>query len=155
MTDRLPRIRPAVAAKLGFYVYLYVDPRDDKVFYVGKGKGKGGRALARLSAPEKKAIAQRLADLRIARNEARLRSWQTDFRVSVWLPSGPALAHQHDGCPILRSARWEFAGTIAEEQAPSRHVSCNVGLRFSQGVGNSAVYLGDELAGNDTCSHCP
>lgn len=25
--------------KLGYYVYLLIDPRDDKVFYVGKGKG--------------------------------------------------------------------------------------------------------------------
>ena len=70
MTDRLPRIRPAVAAKLGCYVYLYVDPRDDEVFYVGKGKG--GRALAHLSAPEKKAIAQRLAELRTAGHDPRV-----------------------------------------------------------------------------------
>jgi len=26
--------------RLRHYVYLYIDPRDDKVFYVGKGKGK-------------------------------------------------------------------------------------------------------------------
>ena len=25
--------------KLGYYVYLLIDPRDNKVFYVGKGKG--------------------------------------------------------------------------------------------------------------------
>ena len=29
------RIPPEVAEHLGFYVYLYVDPRDGKVFYVG------------------------------------------------------------------------------------------------------------------------
>jgi hypothetical protein len=28
-----------VQEKLGFYVYLYVDPRDDRPFYVGKGQG--------------------------------------------------------------------------------------------------------------------
>jgi hypothetical protein len=27
-----------MAEKLGYYVYLYVDPRDGKVFYIGKGK---------------------------------------------------------------------------------------------------------------------
>jgi hypothetical protein len=27
-----------MAEKLGYYVYLYVDPRDEKVFYIGKGK---------------------------------------------------------------------------------------------------------------------
>jgi hypothetical protein len=33
-----------MADALGSYVYLYIDPRDEKVFYVGKGRGK--RALA-------------------------------------------------------------------------------------------------------------
>ena len=27
-----------VIDKLKYYVYLYSDPRDDKIFYVGKGK---------------------------------------------------------------------------------------------------------------------
>lgn len=40
------RIPASVQQKLGFYVYLYVDPRDQSVFYVGKGKGE--RALAQL-----------------------------------------------------------------------------------------------------------
>ena len=43
---RIPRIAPAVARKLGYYVYLYVNPIDESIFYVGKGKG--GRALAHL-----------------------------------------------------------------------------------------------------------
>jgi hypothetical protein len=36
--------RPGVEEKLGFYVYLLVDPRDGSVFYVGKGTG--GRCFA-------------------------------------------------------------------------------------------------------------
>ena len=45
----------AVADKLRYYVYLYIDPETDDVFYVGKGlrnrglshlAGKGGSALA-------------------------------------------------------------------------------------------------------------
>jgi uncharacterized protein len=32
-------ISPRVAEHLRFYVYLYIDPRNDRVFYVGKGKG--------------------------------------------------------------------------------------------------------------------
>ena len=31
--------RPGVAENLGFYVYLLIDPRDDRIFYVGKGTG--------------------------------------------------------------------------------------------------------------------
>jgi hypothetical protein len=30
---------PGVAEKLGFYVYLLIDPRDSSIFYVGKGTG--------------------------------------------------------------------------------------------------------------------
>lgn len=45
MTDSIP---PDVARHLGFYVYLLLDPRTDKVFYVGKGCGK--RVLAHLTA---------------------------------------------------------------------------------------------------------
>jgi hypothetical protein len=37
---------PAVQKRLGFYVYLYVDPTNDEVFYVGKGTGN--RAFAHL-----------------------------------------------------------------------------------------------------------
>jgi hypothetical protein len=33
-------MKPGMAEKLGYYVYLYVDPRDGKVFYIGKGKGE-------------------------------------------------------------------------------------------------------------------
>jgi hypothetical protein len=44
---RIPKIAPAAARKLGFYVYLYVNPVDKVVFYVGKGKN--GRALGRRS----------------------------------------------------------------------------------------------------------
>jgi len=41
------RIPSDVARKIGHYVYLYVDPRTRRPFYVGKGKGS--RALAHLS----------------------------------------------------------------------------------------------------------
>jgi hypothetical protein len=30
---------PGVSEKIGFYVYLLIDPRDESVFYVGKGTG--------------------------------------------------------------------------------------------------------------------
>lgn len=41
-----PRIPASVQHKLGYYVYLYIDPRDESVFYVGKGKGE--RVLSHL-----------------------------------------------------------------------------------------------------------
>ncbi len=36
----LRSLKPGMAEKLGYYVYLYVDPRNGKVFYIGKGKGE-------------------------------------------------------------------------------------------------------------------
>lgn len=33
-------ISPRVAEQLRYYVYLYIDPRSDPIFYVGKGKGR-------------------------------------------------------------------------------------------------------------------
>lgn len=44
MSIQIPRI---VAQRLGYYVYLYLDPRTNRPFYVGKGKGE--RVLAHLS----------------------------------------------------------------------------------------------------------
>ncbi|MBK8232386.1 MAG: hypothetical protein IPK72_17845 [Candidatus Eisenbacteria bacterium] len=41
------KVPTEVAQQLGYYVYLYVDPRTGKPFYVGKGKA--GRVLAHLS----------------------------------------------------------------------------------------------------------
>ena len=65
-----PRIAPAVARKLGYYVYLYVNPADQSVFYVGKGKN--GRALAHLHADEKKAIAKAIRKVREAGHEPQI-----------------------------------------------------------------------------------
>jgi len=43
----LDTISPYVGERLGYYVYLYVDPRTSEPFYVGKGQGD--RALAHLA----------------------------------------------------------------------------------------------------------
>lgn len=40
-------IPPEVEDNLGYYVYMYIDPRDDMPFYIGKGCGS--RVLAHLS----------------------------------------------------------------------------------------------------------
>lgn len=66
----LDRIPPGVAEHLGHYVYLYVDPRDETVFYVGKGRG--GRVLAHLPAVGDGAKASRIRDIRAAGMEPRL-----------------------------------------------------------------------------------
>jgi len=69
-TIRVPRITPVVARKLGFYVYLYINPLDESVFYVGKGRN--GRALAHLRADEKKAITKIVQEIRASGKEPRI-----------------------------------------------------------------------------------
>lgn len=51
---------------LGSYVYLYTDPRDDKPFYVGMGKGR--RLLTHLNAQDK-AITKRINEIRESEKE--------------------------------------------------------------------------------------
>jgi uncharacterized protein len=51
-----------VAETLKFYVYLYIDPRDGVVFYVGKGTG--ARALAHLKGLGETEKVERIAELR-------------------------------------------------------------------------------------------
>jgi hypothetical protein len=65
-----PRIPPEVADKLGWYVYLYVDPRDGSVFYVGKGRGH--RVLAHLSDEAESRKVKTIEVLRVAGLQPRL-----------------------------------------------------------------------------------
>lgn len=55
-------IPAAVSERLGYYVYLYVDPRNDRPFYVGKGKGK--RVLSHLSAEGESRKVQTIRELK-------------------------------------------------------------------------------------------
>jgi hypothetical protein len=82
------RIRPEVAERLGYYVYLYIDPRNEKAFYVGKGKN--GRALSHLSQEAESRKCARIAELRVAGLEPRvdilthgLRDEETAFRIEA------------------------------------------------------------------------
>lgn len=79
-------IRPEVANRLGYYVYLYIDPRDGRPFYVGKGKDD--RALSHLSEEAESRKCATIAALRAAGLEPRidilahaLRDEETAFRI--------------------------------------------------------------------------
>src|SRR5687767_4544564 len=57
-------IPSSVARQLGWYVYLYVNPLDGKIFYVGKGKGV--RCLAHVDVGGRSDKARILAQIRRA-----------------------------------------------------------------------------------------
>ena len=60
----------SVQKAIGFYVYAYVDPRDEAVFYIGKGVGN--RAFAHLAEAPQSAKGKRLRAIRDAGGEPRI-----------------------------------------------------------------------------------
>jgi len=69
-TDLISRIPPEVADRLGYYVYLYVDPRSGQPFYVGKGQGQ--RVLSHLSASGESRKARVIQELNAMGQKPRL-----------------------------------------------------------------------------------
>ena len=65
-----PQISRSVATKLGHYVYLYVYPLDNRVFYVGKGKG--ARALAHLNEAANPGVESTIEEIRTAGRDPRI-----------------------------------------------------------------------------------
>jgi hypothetical protein len=66
----LRSLKPGMAEKLGYYVYLYVDPRNGKVFYIGKGKDE--RCLDHLFEDDDHNKVQRIRDIFAAGLEPRI-----------------------------------------------------------------------------------
>lgn len=66
----LRSFKPGMAEKLGHYVYLYVDPRDGKVFYIGKGKGE--RCLDHLFEDDDQPKVKRIREIFAAGLEPRI-----------------------------------------------------------------------------------
>src|SRR5437660_5568128 len=66
----LESITPYVGERLGYYVYLYVDPRTKEPFYVGKGQGE--RALAHLWDTSESLKVARIKDIQAAGLQPRI-----------------------------------------------------------------------------------
>ena len=66
----MKKIPSAVATKLKHYVYLYLDPLTDEVFYVGKGKGQ--RALSHLEEALNAQVAATIREIRDRGDEPRI-----------------------------------------------------------------------------------
>lgn len=63
-------ITPDIANMLGFYVYAYVDPRDESIFYIGKGVGT--RATDHLVDKDESIKVEKINDIRKAGFEPRI-----------------------------------------------------------------------------------
>lgn len=63
-------VSPKVAERLKYYVYLYIDPETDEVFYVGKGKGN--RVFSHLYDEAESAKVERIRGLRAKGLEPKL-----------------------------------------------------------------------------------
>lgn len=63
-------LSPKVIERLGHYVYIYLDPRDNSVFYVGKGRGD--RCLHHLNSKDENSKAQIIKSIRSAGLEPRI-----------------------------------------------------------------------------------
>lgn len=64
------RFTEAACKQLKYYVYIYIDPRDEVVFYVGKGLGN--RCFSHLKSVGESDKVQRIADIRKAGTKPRI-----------------------------------------------------------------------------------
>ena len=64
------RFSPKVVEQLRFYVYVYIDPRNERPFYIGKGKGN--RVFAHLAADDDSEKTRILRELADAKTEPRI-----------------------------------------------------------------------------------
>ncbi len=125
-----PRIPTAAARKLGYYVYVYVNPLDDKIFYVGKGKGS--RALAHVDAKQKKAVARIIKSIRAAGKEpaidilaAALADEETAFRVEAAVIDALRLEHLANrvrGWGSRRFGRLPWADAVAQHTRKAANI---------------------------------
>ena len=63
----MQRFTPKVIEQLKYYVYIYIDPRTDKSFYIGKGKGN--RVFAHLKVDDDSEKTRILKELAEAKSE--------------------------------------------------------------------------------------
>ena len=69
-TTGMFKIPPEVEEQLGFYVYVYIDPRTNRVFYVGKGRA--GRVLSHLTTEGESRKQALIEEIRAAGHEPQL-----------------------------------------------------------------------------------
>lgn len=67
---QITRFPSKLAEDLGCYVYVYIDPRNDGVFYIGKGIGQ--RCFSHLSRNDEGRMQKRIEEIRLEGKEPRI-----------------------------------------------------------------------------------
>ena len=127
-SKRTRHISPAISRKLGYYVYLYVNPLDNEIFYVGKGRGS--RALVHLDASKKRPIGRTIRKIRAAGREPVVEL------LAHGLTSDAALRVEAAAIDLLRLGNLENAvrghgarfGRMQIEQAVARYTKKQVNI---------------------------
>jgi hypothetical protein len=110
-----------IARRLGYYVYVYVSPLDDRIFYVGKGKGR--RVLSHLGDKAETRKVTTLKQIRAAKKQPRieilahgLRSAETALQVEAAVIDAlglPFLTNQVKGWRSSRYGRTPIEELVA------------------------------------------
>lgn len=147
------RLPDGVAEHLGFYVYLYIDPRDGRVFYVGKGKGD--RVLDHLSEQRASEKTETIADIRRSGCEPRLeilahglKDEETAFRVeaaAIDLMGLGELTNKVRGWKSLQTGRMtldELAGYYAAKPVTVTDpvLLIRINKLYQHGMSETALY---------------
>lgn len=146
-------IPPEVARHLGYYVYLYVDPRTDKPFYVGKGQG--ARVFSHLSEEGETEKVKTIAALKMLGLEPRLDilahqlpDEETAFRIEAAVIDAlglEALSNKVRGWGSIRSGRMPLAQLIPYYTARSVEIVdpvilIRVNRKYWHGMPEQALY---------------
>ena len=150
LVEELLRIPPAVAERLGYYVYLYVDPRTNSPFYVGKGQG--ARVLAHLGLQDDSRKTQRIADLRAALRQPRIDILAHDlpdeasaFRIEAAVIDALGLAALTNVVRGVGAERRPLTELVAEYQAAPVEISepsllIRINRRYEPAMEDQALY---------------
>jgi uncharacterized protein len=147
--SRIPR---RVQEKLGFYVYLYVDPRDNRPFYVGKGQGN--RIYHHLNDTTETAKVQRIEELQklgqkptlevlrygLTENEAYLVE-----SAAIDLLGIPELTNRVKGHGSLRGGRARLEDLVQELNAEEVEITdkailINISQLYRYGMSETELY---------------
>lgn len=152
---RIPR---SVAHKLGYYVYVLVDPGTRSVFYVGKGKA--GRALFHLQDMGKSKKAERIRSIRRAALEPRvdilahgLKDEQTAYRIeaavidSLGLPTLTNIVRGKDTRAFGRLPLSDLVALYLKKRVEIREPAILIRINALYRPGMTAIELYDATRG--------